>query len=292
MQAGTLPSQQAIGKGGIGVRVMISADMEGATGVTHPSDVTLGTEQFQRFRRMLLGDVNAAIAGLFAGGVNQVLVNEAHSGQRNLPLEDLDPRAEMITGRYKPLAMMEGVADADAVAFVGYHDAAGGNGVLAHTWTSQSVIGVWINGEVASEGRMNALLAAEYGVPVVLVTGDDLACADAGRYAPDARAVPVKTAISRFTARCRPPSATATAIEDAAREAARQVGRLDPVQAGPYTYEVEFDAAQIPPMCTGIPTVEQTADRRVAFTLPTMYEALRCFRVVMSIAGGSAETWN
>jgi len=75
------------------MRVLISADMEGASGVTWPGDVDPGTEQWQRFRRMLTSDVNAAVAGLWAGGASDVLVNEAHDTMRNILLEDLDTRA-------------------------------------------------------------------------------------------------------------------------------------------------------------------------------------------------------
>jgi D-amino peptidase len=75
---------------------MISADMEGATGVTWTGDVLPGTEQWQRFRRLFTGDVNACVAGLVTGGADDVLVNEAHSSQRNLLLEDLHTAARVV----------------------------------------------------------------------------------------------------------------------------------------------------------------------------------------------------
>src|SRR5690349_9667714 len=122
-----------------GMRIMISADMEGATGVTWNDDVQPGTEQWQRFRRMFTGDVNAAIAGLYDGGATDVLVNEAHASQRNLLLEDLDARARMLTGRHKPLSMMQGIdAGLEGVVFLGYHAAAGVDGVLSHTYLPNS----------------------------------------------------------------------------------------------------------------------------------------------------------
>ena len=107
---------------------------------------------------------------------------------RNLLLERLDERAEMLTGRHKSLSMVEGVqhGDVDGIAFVGYHAGAGTEGVLAHTYLANSITGVWLNGVRASEGLLNAHVVAEYGVPVVLVTGDDLACEDALGYAPEA----------------------------------------------------------------------------------------------------------
>jgi D-amino peptidase len=172
---------------------MISADMEGATGVTWAEDVRPGSEQWQRFRRMFTNDVNACVTGLFTGGATDVLVNEAHASQRNLLLEDLDPRARMLTGRHKPLSMMQGIdSGVDGVVFLGYHAGAGFDGVLSHTYLPNSITGVWLDGVPASEGRLNAALAAEYGVPVIAFTGDDKACADAVGYAPDSHRVAVK----------------------------------------------------------------------------------------------------
>jgi D-amino peptidase len=138
--------------------ILISADMEGATGVTWPADVTPGTEQWQRCRRMFTSDVNAAIAGFFDAGAEGVLVNESHATMRNLLLEELDPRAVMLTGRHKDLSMVEGIQreEVTGVAFVGYHAAAGAEGVLAHTYLANSVTGVRVNGENGSEGRLNA----------------------------------------------------------------------------------------------------------------------------------------
>ncbi len=212
------------------MRVLISADMEGATGVTWPADVEPGTEQWQRCRRMFTSDVNAAIAGFFDGGAAEVLVNEAHATMRNLLLEELDRRAVLLTGRHKDLSMVEGIQDpaVGAVAFLGYHTAAGTEGVLAHTYLANSITSVRVNGETGSEGRLNALVAAEFGVPVVLVTGDDRTCADAAGYAPQALTVAVKDCVSRYAAVCRPPEQTAAAITAAAAQAFQLAGRRPP----------------------------------------------------------------
>ena len=270
------------------MRIMISADMEGASGVTWPDDVAPGTEEWQRFRRMLTSDVNAAIRGVFAGGADEVLVNEAHSTMRNILLEDLDPRAAMLTGRHKPLGMMDGVTDADAVAFVGYHAGAGEPGVLAHTYLGAVLTGLWINGEPASEGRLNALVAGSLGVPVVLVTGDDRTCDDAAGYAPAAEAVAVKTAVSRYAAICRHPSVTAAEIEAAATRAARLAGR-GAVLAGPWRFEIEFHATHLADAATQIPDVELVGPRRVGFELADMLVAAKCFRACTHLAGAAME---
>ncbi len=112
------------------MKILISADMEGATGVTWPADVLPGTPQWERCRPMFTSDVNAAALGFFDGGADEVLVNEAHWSMRNLLLEQLDDRVQMLTGRHKSLSMVEGIqhGDVDAVAFVGYHTGAGTEG--------------------------------------------------------------------------------------------------------------------------------------------------------------------
>ena len=102
---------------------------------------------------MFTGDVNACVRGLVAGGATDVLVNEAHDSQRNLLLEELDERARMLTGRHKPLSMMQGIdSGVDGVVFLGYHAGAGAEGVLAHTYLANSITGVWLDGVARQRG--------------------------------------------------------------------------------------------------------------------------------------------
>lgn len=271
------------------MRIMVSADMEGATGVTWTDDVIPGTEQWQRFRRMFTGDVNAVISGLHEGGATEVFVNEAHSSQRNLLLEDLDPRARMLTGRHKPLSMMQGIdSGVDGVVFLGYHAGAGQDGVLAHTYLENQITGVWLDGEPASEGTLNAALAAEYGVPVLVVSGDDKACADAGIYAPNAVTVTVKECVSRYAALCLPPSRTASLLTDAARASMAAARKREPERME-HRIEVEFDATHLAHATAVIPTVEQIGTRRIGFDAGDMTSAMKAFKVVTAIAGGSVQ---
>ncbi len=273
------------------VKILISADMEGATGVTWPGDVLPGTPQWERCRGLFTSDVNAAAVGFFEGGADQVLVNEAHWSMRNLLLEDLDERVEMLTGRHKSLSMVEGVqhGDVDGIAFIGYHAGAGMEGVLAHTYLANQITGVWLNDVRASEGLLNAHVAAEYGVPVVLVTGDDLACEDALGYAPEALKVAVKDHVSRYAAVCRTPARTAADIRAAAREAARLAVRQEPQDAGPFTVAVEFDAEHLAMAVTVVPGVTRIGERKAAYTADTMYECIRTFKAVTTIASSAVE---
>ncbi|MFE9840405.1 M55 family metallopeptidase [Streptomyces goshikiensis] len=273
------------------MKILISADMEGATGVTWPEDVIPGASQWERCRGLFTSDVNAAVLGFFDGGADEVLINEAHWTMRNLLLEKLDARAELLTGRHKTLSMVEGVqhGDVDGVAFVGYHTGAGTEGVLAHTYLAGSITGVWVNGVRASEGLLNAHVVAEYGVPVVLVTGDDLTCVDAAGYAPEAVTVAVKDHVSRYAAVCRTPARTAADIRAAAQQAAALAVRHEPLQAGPFTVEVEFDAEHLTLAATVVPGVERSGERRVAYTSETMYEGIRAFKAVTTVVSNAVE---
>ncbi|MGW7717715.1 M55 family metallopeptidase [Streptomyces chartreusis] len=273
------------------MKILISADMEGATGVTWPADVLPGTPQWERCRAMFTSDVDAAVLGFFDGGAEAVLINEAHWSMRNLLLERLDERAEMLTGRHKTLSMVEGVqhGDVDGIAFVGYHAGAGMEGVLAHTYLANQITGVWLNDVRASEGLLNAHVVAEYGVPVVLVTGDDLACEDALGYAPGALKVAVKDHVSRYAAVCRTPARTAADIRAAAKEAAGLAVRHEPVRGGPFTVAVEFDAEHLAMAVTVVPGVERIGERKVAYTIERMYEGIRTFKAVTTIASASVE---
>ncbi|MFB7267146.1 M55 family metallopeptidase [Streptomyces nojiriensis] len=250
-----------------------------------------GTPQWERCRAMFTSDVNAAVLGFYDGGADQVLINEAHWTMRNLLLEKLDARAEMITGRHKTLSMVEGVqhGDVDGIAFVGYHTGAGSEGVLAHTYLANSITGVWVNGTRASEGLLNAHVVAEYGVPVILVTGDDLTCVDAAGYAPGAATVAVKDHVSRYAAVCRTPARTAADIRAAAKEATALAVRHDPVRGGPFTVELEFDAAHLAMSATVVPGVERSGERKVAYTSETMYEGIRAFKAVTTVVSAAVE---
>ncbi|MFE5366800.1 M55 family metallopeptidase [Streptomyces mirabilis] len=273
------------------MKILISADMEGATGVTWPADVLPGTPQWERCRPMFTSDVNAAVLGFFDGGADEVLINEAHWSMRNLLLEQLDDRAEMITGRHKTLSMVEGVqhGDVDGIAFVGYHTGAGTEGVLAHTYLPNSITGVWVNDVRASEGLLNSHVVAEYGVPVVLVTGDDLTCEDALGYAPEALKVAVKDHVSRYTAVCRTPARTAADIRAAAKAAAGLAVRQEPLVGGPFTVALEFDAEHLSMAATVVPGVRRVGERKVVYTSDTMYEGIRTFKAVTTIVSAAVE---
>lgn len=160
-------------------KVYISTDMEGCSGIANSEQVA-GDEGKQQ----MAGDMNACIEGCFAAGATEVVVRDHHGGGRNVNPESIDRRAKLIQGptpgkRFKDL---EGSA---AVILLGYHAMAlTPNGTLAHSYSSASIQGMWLNGREAGEIGVDAAIAAEYKVPVVMVSGDDKTCAEARAWIP------------------------------------------------------------------------------------------------------------
>lgn len=272
------------------MKILISADMEGITGVTAAADVIPGNPAWDRFRRLFVRDVNAAIAGAFDGGATEVVVVEGHYWMRNLLLEELDDRAQLLVGNQKPYMMMEGIdRGVDLVFLVGYHAAAGEVGVLSHTFLPRGMI-VKLNDEVCSEGRMNAMLAGAFGAGVGLVTGDQAACADAARFIPGVRTVAVKEQIDRYAALCLPPSRTEPAIREEARAACADAGAHRPLVVDPpYRWALWFANPSAAGRGGLVPGVDRVDDNTLSWSTDDVPTSLRMFQAVALLAATAYE---
>ncbi|MEN9325098.1 MAG: hypothetical protein RL414_852 [Actinomycetota bacterium] len=271
------------------MKVLISVDMEGTTGVTCPDDVRPNTPGWSHFRNIMTDEANAAIEGFLQGGATEILVNDSHSSMRNLQIDRLHPKGTLLSGKHKRYSMMEGIdTGVDAVAYIGYHTGAGKQGILSHTYLGNTYTGVWLNDVECSEGYMNSLLAAEYGAAIVLVTGDDLTVEDTKRYVPGVHGVAVKKCVDRYSAICLPPEVTMKAIQEAARESVKSITKPAKPQ-GPFTYRVQFDSTQPVIAATALPFVKQTGEREVTWTLPTIQESHRAFGAVSSLVKAGIE---
>ncbi len=240
-----------------------------------------GQPEYGRARKLMAEDANAAIRGAFGGGATDVLVNDSHGSQRNLLPEDLDPRARLITHSFKRHGMMEGLDETfDAVIFIGYHAKADApRGLFAHTG-SGVVRDLQINGRSVGEGGMNALLAAWYGVPVVVVSGDDVAVAEVKEAVPSIRGVVVKRAINVRAAELKPLQAARTEIFEASRSGVQAAKRGTPQRQGPFKVQLRYRNFTFPEVVTAFREIESVAPDTVAFTRDTMPEAYRLIRVL------------
>jgi D-amino peptidase len=204
------------------MKIFISSDMEGTAGVVDWDQCRPGQHDYEYYRDLLQAEVNAAIEGtLAAGGAHEFLVNDSHGRMANLRPAQLAGAASYLSGRHKPLYMMQGLdASFDAVFFVSYHGSMTGTpATLSHTYNPAAIAEVRLNGRVAGESGINSLVAIGHGVPVVLVTGDETTAAELETFWPEARCAVVKRSVSRFAAESLHPGRARALIRDAARDA-------------------------------------------------------------------------
>ncbi|MFO7246224.1 MAG: M55 family metallopeptidase [Bacillota bacterium] len=266
------------------MRIYISADMEGVCGVAAVGHVQPTHAEYQRMRRLMTADVNAAIQGALDAGATDVVVSDGHGPMTNILIEELHPAARLISGSNRLLGQMEGIDDPsgfDAVFFVGYHQReGGGDGVLNHTLIGRLVYEVRLNGEPVDEAAINGALAGAFGVPVALVTGDDAVCADAERRFEGVVTAPVKGALDRVTAVSLSLERARALIQGragAAVEAVRR-GQVQPYRIeGPVTFEVDFKRTACARVCTLFPGVERRGPRTVAVTAGDVVTAFKQF---------------
>jgi D-amino peptidase len=262
-------------------KVYISVDLEGISGINGDDQTSAGAAEFGRARKLMAEDANAAIRGAFEGGATDVLVNDSHGGQRNLLPEDLDPRARLISHSFKRHGMMEGLDESfDAIIFVGYHAKADSpRGVFAHTG-SGVVRDVQINGQSLGEGGMNALLARWYGVPVVVVTGDDVAVEQQKETVPGVRTVTVKRAINGRAVELRPLTEARREIQLAAKEGVAAARKPARERLAAYNVRMQFRNFTIPEVATAFREVRPVAPDTVEFSRDSMPDAYRVIRVL------------
>jgi D-amino peptidase len=206
------------------MRVYLSVDMEGIAGVVHVDQTRRTGHDYERARKWMTAEANAAILGALDGGATGIVVNDSHGDMRNLVLDDLDPRAEVISGSLKPLSMVEGAAPGFGCAlFVGYHAGAGSRaGILDHTYYGRVVNRCRVNGKDWNETALNAAVCGALGIPVALVTGDQTVCAQARDALGEVETVEVKAAITRYAAKSLHPSAAQDRIRAGANRAVRR----------------------------------------------------------------------
>jgi D-amino peptidase len=271
------------------MRAYISVDREGVGGGVHeeqtdPIDPRHAGE-YNRFRRLMTGEANAAIEGALSAGATRILVNDSHWQMRNLLAEELHPAAELLSGGPKLRSMVEQVDDGfDAAMFVGYHAMAGArHAVIDHTYAS-SVHQVRLNGRPAGELAINAALAGSYGVPVVLVSGDQVLAAEAkALLGDDVEAVVVKHAVARFAARSVSPVESCRLIREGAAAALRRK-HAPLILPRPIMLEVEFSLTHMADMAELVPGSVRTGGRTIEYRHEDYREVFRAWRALYNLA--------
>lgn len=271
------------------MKILIATDMEGITGVTTWDHVTPGHAECERFRRLMTQDVNAAIRGAAEAGADEIIVADGHWNGSNILIEELDPRARLNSGSPSPLSMMQGIDESvDGVFFVGYHARNGTpNAVLDHTWSRLTVANVWLNDILTGEYGLNAALAGHFGVPVIMATGDQTACAQIVELLGDMETAIVKQATGRLAAECLTLQVTQEMIFMSAARAATRLMEGDVpdpfVLDTPIRVTVEFFTSDMADKAEKIPYAQREGTR-VSISTQDMVSAYGGFRSMVSMA--------
>lgn len=276
------------------MRVYLSVDFEGVAGVVDWDQCRPGAERYAEGCRLVLGETNAAIEGALAGGADEVVVNDSHGAMHNLDPEALAGGAAYLSGRHKPLYMVQGLDEGfDVIFFVGYHGSISGPGsVLSHTYNPEVFTSARINGQLVGEGGLNALVAQHYGVPIGLVTGDDVTQEETRPFAPDAVQVVTKESATRFAATHLHPVRARELVHDAARRAVEKAteGRLRlPAVEQPVRLDLEVQTADMAEVGSWVKGAERLDTRTIRIESDDLLAAFRSYVAVNYItrqAGG------
>ena len=274
------------------MKVYVSVDMEGVAGISDWEQCVAGGDDYASGRDLLLGEVNAALDGAAAAGATEFLVNDAHSVMRNLPPAALAHRARYLSGRFKPWYMMQGLDDTfDAVIFLGYHAAMETPGILSHTYNPRAIASVRLGGVPTGEAGLNALVAQHFGVPIVIITGDQYVGPEARPFCPGINAVQVKTSSSRYAAehlhpheaRDRIRSEIASTLQTADRHRAPSI-------AMPATIEIDFLSPDMAEQATWVRGVTRLDNRTVGVTETEPLRLYQAFITLVYLSRALVET--
>ena len=267
-----------------GIKIYISADMEGVAGVV--SDAQLGPEGFEygRFREFMTDEVNASIDAARMAGATEILVSDSHGNGQNLLIEKLPDDVMIVRSWPRELGMMEGIDDTfDGVIFLGYHASASNTrGVRAHTMSSANVVDIRLNGISMSEGAMNAAIAGHFGVPVIMISGDDVAVAETQVIVGDMEGAVVKWARGFHSAQTMTPEAAKEVIRTRTKAAIDRIGDFKPyVLETPVELELTLKHYRPVELLSYLAGVERVNAHTIRYTGKDIIEISRFLRVAL-----------
>jgi D-amino peptidase len=264
-----------------GLKIFISVDMEGISGVVNWDDVTVGGNDYGLFRRLMTAETNAAIEGALAAGATEIVVRDAHDTGRNILPDLLRPEAFLLRDwSYSPLSMMEGIDKSfDAAIFIGYHARASTpDAVLKHTMMPK-LLDVIINGKKMPEAGINGLIAGMFDVPIVLISGDKAIGAQAKELFGDIETVVVKEGIGTAEKGMHPERSQAL-IKQKTTAALKRLKEFKPLKlTAPYTLDVSFADEAGAQKASWIPGAVRKDEHTVSFKADDVMMLIKLFRL-------------
>ena len=271
-------------------KIFISADLEGVVGAVTGEQLGPGGFEYNRFREFMTAEVNAAIEAAKSAGATEILVADSHGNGQNLLIEKLPKDVKLIRSWPRPLGMMEGIDSSfDGVIFTGYHASTDNvEGVRAHTFSSARLTSLKVNGKVMTEGSWNAAVAGEFGVPVIMISGDDAAVNEVKSVIGNAEGAIVKESISFHSAKSLHPEAAYDLIAEKTSYAVKNIKKYKPYKIkGPVTVSISFKHYQPSQILSYLKMFKRTDSHTIEFKAKNMIEASHIMRVVTGYMGGS-----
>ena len=271
------------------MKVFISVDMEGISGVVDGSQTGRDKAEYATGRALMVADVNATIDGILEAAPGaEIVVSDAHGGMRNIEPEALNKAALLVRGTPKPLTQMAGIDGSfDAVLFVGYHAKKGTeHGVLSHTISGRTIESVTINGMEVGETAINAGIAGHFGVPVVFLAGDQAVAREAKEINAGIEVAVVKEAIGRTSAKCLHPDVARALIKENVAKALKGGVKVKPfVFEAPVGIVVRFTNSRIGDAVEFMPSAERLDGKGIRFVQDDFLGAFNALRASVFIAG-------
>ena len=233
----------AAGQTGSARRIFMITDMEGVDGIfdSELQCVPNQSPRWEESRKLLTGEINAAVEGLLAGGATEVMVWDGHDSGQTLSVLDIHPKATLLLGR--PISpTLELNSTYCAIVFIGQHARAGADkGILGHSYDSQGIQNIWVNGKLTGEIGGRVMLAGTFGIPAILVSGDAAACHEYLDLVPNGECAEVKSGVSRTAGYMLSHGAACELIRQKARRAMSRLAEYKPYKlSGPVEVKVEF----------------------------------------------------
>ena len=269
----------AYGQSGEGLKVFISIDMEGITGVVNWEDVSRSGKDYDYFRKIMTREANAAVEGALAAGATEIVVRDSHGSARNILPELLNENALLIRDwSGGPKVMMEGLDESfDAAIFIGYHAKAGTPDALLEHTSSGTVTDFSVNGISMPEAGYNALIAGYYDIPVVFVAGDKLLCDQITALLGDVETVPVKKGIGAAAVNLHP-EVTREMIRTGVEQALRSLDRYEPFHLeSPYTLVLKLEDEEMVYKGSYYPGAQRTGDWELTYTSDDFLDIMLAF---------------
>jgi D-amino peptidase len=230
------------------MKIFLAVDMEGTTGLERLEEIFRGLPGFDLFRQVMAGDANAVIQGAIEGGATEIVVSDSHGYMCNIHPDDILPGVQLRRGLVqRSWCQAKGLdTDFDAVIMIGFHAKSGtANGILSHTWIT-GFRDVRVNGDSVPEPSLNGLLAGDMGVPVIMLSGDDIVALEASPILGDIEYVQTKKSVGFFKGDHLPIDKSRKVLREAAKKAVKAAKSRKPaILKGPVTIEVDVSADAI-----------------------------------------------